>query len=324
MGFRDVIGHEEIIKNLQNLISEDNITHSYLFEGKEGIGKLKVAREFSKTLLCEKKGNTYCDICNSCIKFNGGNHPDFKVIMGENRIIKKAEIDEIVDSVKHSPFESDKKIFIINNAHLMNKESMNGLLKTLEEPPKFLYMILVTDKPEELLPTIKSRCQIIGFSPIKNELMYEYIEGNYNILKTDSKIYVNLSKGSLGMLKNMLDSDEVLEIRNRTIDIITKILSGDKAIIFNSEEFFDKNKANIDIILDIILYWFRDLAIYKETEDINFTINQDMESTFRNYGLTDLTRIERIIENVEKTKMNIKGNINFPLSIEMMLLNIGG
>lgn len=319
-----IIGHRREIEILKTTIRSKEVSHSYLFQGQEGLGKLRIAKDFAKSLLCEEKGEVYCDRCNSCLKFNTNNHPDFNIIMGQDRLIKKSEIDEIVHAVKHEPFQSDRKIYIVNNAHLMNKESQNGLLKTLEEPPKFLNIILITDKPNLLLPTIISRCQIINFNPIREEDMLSFIEENFNILDGEKKLVLKLAKGSIGELVYMLESKDILELRSRIIDMIDKILSGDKSVIYNNEGFFEENKDDIDRILDIILYWFRDLAIYKETGSMSYLVNQDMEHLFRKQYLTEFKKIDKIISNIEKTRRYIKGNINYLLSIEVLLLNIGG
>lgn len=324
MSLDKIIGHENEKRILKSVVNTENLSHSYLFQGLDGIGKLKIAREFSKTLLCERHGDVYCDECSSCLKFDTNNHPDFNIILGEDRMIKKSEIDEIVDAVKHAPFESDKKIYIINNAHLMNKESQNGLLKTLEEPPIFLIIILITDSPNLLLPTIISRCQIINFNSIKEEEMKSFIDSNYNILDGEKEILLKLAKGSVGNLISMLEEDRILDTRTRVIDMIDKILAGDRSVIYNNESFFEENKENIGMILDIIMYWFRDLAIYKETGDMSYLINQDMEHLFRKQYLTGFEKIDKIISNVEDTRRYIRGNVNYLLSIEILLLNIGG
>ncbi len=324
MNLDKIIGHENEKRILKSVVNTENLSHSYLFQGLDGIGKLKLAREFSKTLLCERHGDVYCNECSSCLKFDTNNHPDFNIILGEDRMIKKSEIDEIVDAVKHAPFESDKKIYIINNAHLMNKESQNGLLKTLEEPPIFLIIILITDSPNLLLPTIISRCQIINFNSIKEEEMKSFIDSNYNILDGEKEILLKLAKGSVGNLISMLEEDSILDIRTRVIDMIDKILAGDRSVIYNNESFFEENKENIGMILDIIMYWFRDLAIYKETGDMSYLINQDMEHLFRKQYLTGFEKIDKIISNVEDTRRYIRGNVNYLLSIEILLLNIGG
>lgn len=317
-----VLGHKEEIENLKRSIASSTISHSYLFLGKEGIGKKTVAEEFAKTLLCKKEGLEPCGVCSSCYKFDSGNHPDFKLIEAEKNIIKKSQIDEIVSAVKTAPFESKRKIFIIDDAHLMNKESMNGLLKTLEEPADFLNMILVSSQEDKFLPTILSRCQKISFSPLSEEEVYSYISENYQLLDRDYRLISKLSKGSLGLAISLSENTKLLEIRDELIKLIDSILSGDISQIFTSQDFFDTNKEDIDLILDLLLFWFRDLAVYKSTKNLNLLINIDSEELFNKYSFIDFSKIDDIIENIEVTRRNIKGNINFHLSIETLLLNI--
>ncbi len=322
MSFNELVGHRRQQETLRRIIREGRVSHSYLFQGMEGVGKLKLAKIFSKTLLCKEKGETYCDVCSSCIKFNSNNHPDFTLIAGGGNVIKKSEIDEIVAGVNHTPFESTRKIFIINNAHLMNKESMNGLLKTLEEPPGFLNIFLVTSKPEELLPTIRSRCQPIKLNPLSDGEILDYIGNNFNILPKEARTISKLANGSLGYAIEMVETGEILGLRKRTLGLVDGLLMGDAGLAYSSEKFFEASKDRIDEILNIMIYYFRDLAIYKETRSIEFLINQDMEESFRRHSLVDFSKIDRIIGNIEETRESIRGYVNYPLSIEMMLLNI--
>ena len=318
----NIIGHVDQISKLKSAIEDKNISHSYLFQGEDGLGKAEVAKWFSKTLLCEEKGIEACNICSSCIKFETDNHPDFNIIRPEKGIVRKSQIDELVESVSTNPFESDRKIFIIDEAESMNKESMNGLLKTLEEPPSFLNIILITSKENELLPTITSRCEDLKFYPLGREEIKLYLNNNYQLNEKEREFIADFSNGSIGFAKQLVDSDNLFQIRDELIKIVDSLIEGNKSAALSREEFFESNKDNIDLILDFLIYWFRDLAIYKETKNINLTINKDKEVELSKQSLIDFNKINDIIENVEKTRRNIKSNVNFILSIEMMLLSI--
>ncbi|MCG4584889.1 DNA polymerase III subunit delta', partial [Anaerosalibacter bizertensis] len=126
MDFNDIVGHERIIKNLKNSIKKDSISHSYLFQGSEAIGKKKVAMAFSKTLLCKKGGLEPCNECSSCIKFDSGNHPDFYLIEEDGNIIRKKQIEEAIKSMITKPLESKRKIYIIDNSFKMRVEAQNS------------------------------------------------------------------------------------------------------------------------------------------------------------------------------------------------------
>lgn len=322
MDFSQIIGHERQIKSLQNTIEKNNISHSYLFEGEEGLGKKQVALAFAKTLLCREEGLEPCNLCSSCIKFDSYNHPDFKIIQPEKGIIKKEEIDELIKSASTAPFEGRRKIFIIDDSHNMNTEGMNGLLKTLEEPPEFMNIILVTSITNRLLPTILSRCQRIRFYPIETFKIVDFLEREKLLDPDRSKFIANFTKGSLGRSIEISTSEDFFKKRDETIGIINDVLRGDKAKALSSYGFFDKNKDDIDKIFDIMIYWFRDLLIYKEVGETDLIINKDKIEILSKQSTIDFNKINDIINRVEETRGNIKSNVNFALSIETMLLKI--
>ncbi len=174
MDFGDIIGNEEIKRYLSNCIQKNNISQSYLFVGTEGIGKLLIAKAFAKKILCleqEKKSNCQCK---SCGCFLGGNHPDYFVVNENGETIKIEQIREITSKVIEAPIISNRKVYIINDCDKMTVEAQNCLLKTLEEPPEFAVMILISANENTILNTIKSRCMTIKFGPISKEELRKY------------------------------------------------------------------------------------------------------------------------------------------------------
>lgn len=322
MNFNEIIGHEKQINSLKNAIDKGSVSHSYLFEGEEGLGKRKLALVFSKTLLCKEGKNTPCNVCSSCIKFDRGNHPDFKELSPEKGLINLKQVEELISSVSTSPFESKRKIFLINDSHLMNSEGKNKLLKTLEEPPEFMNIILVTSRTNKLLPTIISRCQGIKFYPVDSSRIRDLLVKEYSIDEDNSKFIAEFTRGSVGRSIDLAMSQDFFKKRDEIINIVDSILKGDKTKALSSIDFFTSNKENIDEVLDIILYWFRDLLLYKEIGESSLILNKDKLQILSSQSFVDLSKINDIIYNIEETKANIKSNVNFGLSIETMLLNI--
>ena len=323
MDFKEIIGHDRQIENLRNAIRKDNISHSYLFEGEEGLGKKKTALAFSKTLLCREEKDEPCNTCSSCIKFDSGNHPDFKMIVPNKKgTIIIEEVEKIINAVSTSPFEGKRKVFIIDDSHTINMEAMNTLLKTLEEPPSFMNIILVTSISNRLLPTILSRCQRIRFYPIENSKIIKFLEENISIDKDRSEFIADFTKGSIGKSIEIANSEDFFNRRNEVITIIGSILNGDDTRALAAVKFFSENKDDIESILDIMLYWFRDLLIYKEVGRTSLIINKDKLEILSKQSYIDFNKINVIIEKIEKTRVNINNNVNFTLSIETMLLKI--
>lgn len=324
MDFNQIIGHEKQIESLKNAIDKGSISHSYLFEGEEGLGKKKVALAFSKTLLCKEGSNHPCNICSSCIKFNTGNHPDFKIIEPEKGLINLKKVEELIKSVSTAPFESKRKIFLIDESHTMNLEGKNKLLKTLEEPPEFMNIILVTSRSNNLLPTIVSRCQSVKFYPIDSSRISNLLVKEYSIDSDKAKFISEFTKGSVGKSIELCSSIDFFQKRDEIIKIIDSILKGDTTKALSSTDLFNSNKENINELLDIMLYWFRDVLVYKELGESALILNKDKFEILSNQSFVDLNKINDIIYRIEETKANIKSNVNFGLSIETMLLNIQG
>ena len=173
MSFSNIIGNEKIKNILIKSISNNTVLHSYMFIGSNGIGKKMIAKQFAKMVLCENSGADSgfeeCDNCKSCIEFNSGNNPDFICIEPDGKNIKIEQIREMQTKVVEKPVNSKKKIYIIDDADLMTKEAQNCLLKTLEEPPEYIVIILIVSNESKILTTIKSRCMKLFFEKINDE-----------------------------------------------------------------------------------------------------------------------------------------------------------
>ncbi len=322
MAFNNIIGHERVIEILKNAIKNRHIFHCYLFSGEEAIGKKLVALAFAKTLLCKEKGLEPCNSCNSCLKFDNFNHPDLELIEPEKDLIPKKRIDELVKSMAIAPLESERRLIIIDECDKMGIEAQNELLKTLEEPPLYINIILITSNMNSLIPTILSRAQVIKFFPVENKKIIKLLKEKYNKSTEEAKFIADFTKGSVGKAIYLSQSEEFFNMRENTLNTIHNILTGDKMNIMNSVNFFVENKDSIDSIMDIILYWFRDLIIYKELGNSNLIVNKDKIQLLSSQSFINKNRINDIIEYVIKTKDHIKSNVNFQLAIETMLLKI--
>lgn len=322
MDFTDIIGHEDIIDNLKKAIKNGQIFHSYLFEGEESIGKKKVALSFAKTLLCKSEGIEPCNRCSSCLKFDNFNHPDFILIEPEKGIIEKKKIDKLLSKINISPLESNRKIIIIDDSDTMRMETQNSLLKTLEEPPHYINIILITSNSNNIIPTILSRCQIINFYPIEKNKIEKMLVSKYGKTREEANFIAHFTNGSLGKAITYSESLDFFKLRDETLDIVDQIVRGDKFNIFISIDFFNVHKEDYEDILDILLYWFKDLILYKKVGSSELLINQDKISLLSKQSFLKEEKINDIIYTVIETKENINRHVNYQLAIETMLLNM--
>lgn len=322
MGFEKIIGHGKIIDFLRTAIKRDRLAHAYIFEGPEGVGKKLVSIEFAKAINCKSK-SLGCKICSSCVKVNKDNHPDVNIIEPDGNSIKNKQIEGFQNDILLRPYESNRKIFIIEASDTMTISAQNRLLKILEEPPQYAMIILVTENSHNLLSTIRSRSQRIKFNRIPKKLIEEYLIENYNIESKDASVFGEFSDGSLEKAINIYESEEFKGRREMVIDIIDDIIKRDKIKLLDSMAFFEKNKEKITEILDFFTIWFRDLLLLAETGERKYLLNIDkIDNLNIHVGKVSLEGISKSIDIVEQTRKNLNWNVNFNLSIETMLLNL--
>ena len=186
--FEKIVGNNQIKETLEKSIKQNKTSHSYLFIGIEGIGKKLFAIEFAKAILCLNE-EKYCNKCKSCIEFDTNNNPDFSYIEPDGNSIKIEQIRNLQKRIQEKPVISNKKVYIINDAHLMTQEAQNCLLKTLEEPPEFATIVLIGSNETQFLPTIKSRCTIMHFNKIEKEELQKYLLENYGLNNISEKYF---------------------------------------------------------------------------------------------------------------------------------------
>lgn len=293
MNFNNLIGNDKIKSILKKNVIDDNLVHSYMFIGPDGIGKRIFAREFSEMIMCLSDSNEEksCGTCKSCIEFETSNNPDFMQIESDGKVIKIEQIRNLQEKVIEKPIISNKKVYIINDADLMTKEAQNCLLKTLEEPPEYVVIILIVTNESNILPTIKSRCMKIGFNKIDQKSFVQYLNGtqvNENIL--------SMCDGSIGKWLKIKDKlDDYYKVEN----IINQMQKLDKLEILKNSEILYKGKEDIISYLEFI-----NVVLYN-----SFLKN-------RNQKYIDS------VEIVEKTKKNLLANSNYDMSIDNLLLKI--
>ncbi|MBS4026211.1 MAG: DNA polymerase III subunit delta' [Clostridia bacterium] len=322
MNYNSIIGHHVAIESLKRSVDNGSESHFYIFDGDDGLGKRTIGEIFAKTLLCKEKMNEPCQICSSCRKFDSGNHPDFKEIFPEKGLIKKGVIDEVIRSMAMAPFESEKKVLIIDQAHTMNKEGQNAFLKTLEEPPGFIHIIFVSSSTKNLLQTIRSRGQIVRFYPIPKEEVTKYLVENENVEPDVAGFLSEFTKGSIGKAIELSKSETFFQTREWIIELIDSLVKGEKWKVFSTIDRFSENKEGIQDVLEIFLFWFRDLILFKTIPDSTLIINSDKKILLREQSFLDFDKINDIIEKIVKTMEDVQTNVNFQLSIETMLFKI--
>jgi DNA polymerase-3 subunit delta' len=324
--FNDILGKINIRRNLQYSIKNNRVVNSYIFNGEEGLLKEETALVFAKTLLCEKNSEEPCGKCASCKTFSENNNPDFIKINEEGSSLKVEEIREkLVSDVEIKPYSSKYKIYYINRADLMTVGAQNAILKTLEEPPKYVIILLIANDKRNFLETILSRCVTYDFKELTNDEISTYIENNYTLDSYDKEVAVGYARGYISKLDNFLGSSDEKNKRSLVQDIIERLDKEDFMSIFDIAKELENNKENIDDLLDIFISYYRDMIIVKSEIDDKYIINKDKKIFIRMLAKNvEMSEIFNNCDIIERTKRFINSNTNFKLTIENMLMELKG
>ncbi len=306
MYFEKIRGQRFAKKYLSNSIKSNMISHAYMFEGPSGVGKNTMARDLATTLL--EMENLF-------------NSPDYIEIKPDGNSIKIAQIRKLQSDILVKPYKS-YKIYVIDEAQKMTVEAQNALLKTLEEPPKYAIIILITNNKESLLDTIKSRCEIIKFTPIPLVEVADYLTQT-GVDKNRASLLANFSRGSMQKAIELSESEDFHIMRDEVQKYVETFLTGSMLDIMDIQSSIEKYKDNITNVLDLLVNYFRDIMMVKENVDSSMIINLDRLVFIKNMS-TKITysQLSKIIDIIEETKNKLRSNCNFNISIQVMTLNI--
>ena len=307
MYFENIIGQEFAKRYIINSLNKNRISHAYMFEGINGIGKHKFCVELSKILLKIE---------------NLENSPDYIEINPSGSSIKISQIRELQSDIIIKPHKN-YKIYVINEAEKMTVEAQNALLKTLEEPPEYAIIILITENKETLLDTIKSRCEILKFTPLSIIDIQRYLIDKHNMDENKAKYISSFSRGSISKAIELINSEEFKNIRSNIQNLIDLIIEGNIVEILDLTSSLEQYKENIVDTLDIMITYFRDIMIIKENANREMIINIDQLIYLQNLNIKiSYSQVSTIIDIIEGTKKKLNSNCNFNISLQVMALNI--
>lgn len=323
--FKDVVGHRDLINYIQTAVEQDKVSHAYILNGERGAGKKMLANLFAMTLQCESQGKDPCGKCRDCKQVDSGNHPDVIRVTHEkpNSISVDDVRRQINDDIMIKPYNGKYKIYIVPDADLMTVQAQNALLKTIEEPPEYAVIMLLTENAESLLQTITSRCVILKLRNIKDILIKKYLMEQMGIPDYKADLCAAFAQGNVGKAIMLATSDHFNEIKEDAVQLMKYINEMEISEIIAAVKRVTAYKIEISDYLDVIMVWFRDVLIYKATMNVDRVVfNDQMNAITERARKSSYEGIELILDSLEKAKARLKANVNFELVMELLFLTM--
>lgn len=324
-GFESIIGHEDTIEKLKAAAATGRLSHAYCIAGEPGVGKNYLARRFAMAIQCEKHTGDACMECPSCKKAMSGNHPDIIYIRHEKPgSIGVDEIrEQLVNDIEVKPYESEHKVYIIPEAQLLTPQAQNAMLKTLEEPPAYGCIMLVTDNKELLLPTISSRCSMINVETISEDQTFRYLKDVLLIPEGEARLQAAFSQGNIGRARKLASAGDFMEKLQESLRYLKRSKELDSAARIELDKKIALDKQGIYDYLDIFEMWFRDVLYYKASRDADRIVFKDeVKALEERAQVSSYEGIQTIIDSIHSARARLRANVTPELVLELLFLTI--
>ena len=323
--FQDIIGQDQMKEHLMGAIQHGKVSHAYLINGERSSGKEFIAKVFAKALQCEEGGIEPCGKCHSCKQAESGNQPDIIFVTHEkpNSFGVEDIRTQINQDIVIKPYSSKYKIYIMNEAEKMTVQAQNALLKTLEEPPAYAVIILLTTNVEAMLPTILSRLVVLNMKPVGDQLVKDYLMKEVKVPNYKADICVAFARGNLGKAKLLATSEEFDKVKEEAISLLKNIRQMEIQEVMKAIKKIGEYKLEVNDYLDIMAIWYRDTLLFKATNDANHLIfKEEIQYIKKVADQSTYEGIDSILKALEQAKRRIEANVSFDLAMELLLLTI--
>ena len=324
-GFADVLGHEQTIAHMKKAIELGKVSHAYIINGEKGSGKKLLAGIFAQTLQCEKKGTEPCMQCQSCHQAVSMNQPDIIRVTHEkpNTISVEDIRGQLNGDIQIKPYSSPYKIYIVDEAEKLSPQAQNALLKTIEEPPEYAVILFLTNTLDVLLQTVRSRCIIMNLRSVDTKLIQQYLMQKYQLPDYQARVCAAYAQGNVGKAIMMATSEHFREMQDFLLRLLKRVDDMEVYEIVAAIHDMTTYKMDIRDLIDLMMVWYRDVLILKATEDINQLVYQDEHKYLQKKATTSSYEgLNNIMEALEKAKVRLNDNVNFEITMEMLLLTI--
>ncbi len=319
--FAGIIGNEQVKDYLLHALAAGTVSHSYIFSGEDGVGKGMVAEEFAKMLQCSAHTDQPCGSCRSCIQAESHNHPDIIYVQHEKP--GTIGVDDIrrglVNDIQIRPYQGPYKIYIIDEAEKLSVQAQNAMLKTIEEPPAYGIVLLLTSNLSTFLPTIRSRCVELSIRPVTDVEEDAYLRSR-GIPSEKIDSIIRFTRGNLGKALKMADSEQFMDMIQKLQAVLKQVHSMNTEQLIQTVALFGTYQTEIKDCLDFIEQWYRDVLLFKATNNRNLLIFQEEGFELkRAVERISYEGIEGILQAIQRARRRLDANVNFNLTIQLLL-----
>ncbi len=323
MDLSNVLHHEQQKNHLLSALKSGRLSHAYLFEGPEGVGKWTLAKTFAQGLFCEASHPIPCGECPSCRQVLSDQHPDFFLIEPGKESIKNERIEAFQEFVRTKPYRAKKKIALIDRAHQMTPRAQNRLLKTLEEPPADTHLFLISANASALLPTVRSRLLILRFHRMPEEVLTRLLVERHALSYLEAEQLARLSGGSVGRALALKESDDFYALRTLLVEIVIDMIDRKREPVLRKISKLKAYEDSFDDIMYILKHLFRDLMILKGGGDDRLLIHADEIELLRaKRHAVSREQLLRAMEQLEACETMFKQNVQVETIMDVLFVNL--
>ncbi len=310
---KDFIGHQRIIKNIIDLIKADKISHAHIIVGENGLGKSNIARFSAINILGKEDFKDYADI------------KQYR-ILNNKKSISVDQVRQIIEETNKKPYEGTRKVIILHDADKMTTQAQNAFLKTIEEPPRGVFIFLLCENVENILDTIISRCQVHKLRRLSDEEIIKFIKNRYqDIEEIKLKAVKAFCNGVPGRAERFMEDSIFIALRSDVMKIMLDIKEVKLQSFLNYEAVLTIYKEQWKETMLCFLSYIRDIMIYKETGNEELIVNLDkLEHIKHLAGTFSFNMLKEFVNIINETRINLESNVNSAMSYHIMLIKMYG
>jgi DNA polymerase-3 subunit delta' len=315
-----VIGHEWAIDLLEHSIRNNRLGHAYLFVGPRQVGKYTLAKAMAQAILCTDE-DAPCGMCRACRLVEADRHPDVHLIAPDGSSIKIEAMREVQHAISLSAVEGRYRVVIVDEFDRATTSAANALLKTLEEPPNGVILLLVATRPESLLPTIISRCQVLSLRLVPVERVTRALRAR-GVEAGRARLLGRLSQGRIGWALSAAEDEHVLDERSKTLEAVRSLTHASYTERFSWAQSLSKKPEGVAGVLDIMASWWRDVLLIASGSAVPIA-NVDHEDELQEWAIRhDIGAASAALQAIRDTVWRLDHNANLRLSLEVLALDL--